>query len=60
MSPIFAHRQYVWLAAYAAENLTAEQRERLAKDLKGTNPRYNVERFLEAAEGNPRGRDCVR
>jgi hypothetical protein len=62
-NPLFQHRQYVWLAAFARDNLTEDQRVKLAAELRGTNPAYNRTRFEDAAGvdgAEPAGRDRVR
>jgi len=62
-TPLFQHRHYVWLAAFARDNLNEEQRRRMAAELRGTNPNYSRSRFEDAAGidgAEPCGRDRVR
>ena len=62
-TPTFEHRHFAKIAAIIAELHPCDRdsiARKFAKELRGTNPRYNEDRFLEAATGNPRGRDRVR
>ena len=48
--PLFEKRHYEWLAKVAGEVMNDWQRNIFADCLTGTNPNYNREKFLKAAE----------
>ena len=54
-APTFEHRHYKAIAAIIAsigdEDDRAEQAHFFAAELRGTNPKYNYQRFLNAAMG---------
>ena len=61
-SPLFQHRHYREIARIIANYGTSkEQRDEIAEhfanSLRGTNPNYSAPRFMDAATGNPNGRD---
>jgi len=58
MSVLFQHRHYAWLASWLKQlnmepAVTLALAKRMANDLERDNPRFDRERFLEAAEGYP-------
>ena len=61
---MFQHRHYTRIAAIIAELPLAIREtvaDHFARELRGTNPNYDRERFEDAANGSPRnGRDRVR
>lgn len=66
-APTFEHRHFVKIADIlnGLRGMSPEMHESViahfADELRGTNPRYNRERFLDAARGTPRTRrDRVR
>lgn len=46
--PLFEQRHFEWLANWAKENMTHDQRINLAEDLADTNVNFKKDKFLKA------------
>jgi hypothetical protein len=51
--PLFEKRHFEWPADFAKWYLLPVDMERLAKELRSTNPNFNEDRFLKAATRKP-------